>query len=309
MTTGITEPNPVAPAATPQAPADEAPAPRTSTGLPARRPGATRITELTGAGPAPAGPARAGKPAAPAAPTAAGSIDGTRGRGGTAPSSRLPRARAPPPACPCASPWPPGSPSTPARRPPVRRRQPRLRPSRASADGCAGPPARPTSSPGPQRKDAAAAEAEEAEHRMPANLTAWLDHRAKLAAARAEAEGKAAAGEDTEAAPTSAPQESGCTAVGRTRGVATQAEAPAVDRAAPAHSRLRRRSRVSAPQLRPWPRLTRRPRRSTPLASSSALPRSPRRRGSPGGRPGRAGADTGERPAAPAARRVGHPAQ
>jgi hypothetical protein len=67
-----------------------------------------------------------------------------------------------------------------------------------------------------QRKDAAAAaEAEEAEHRMPANLTAWLDHRAKLAAARAEAEGKAAAGDDTEAAP---------------EAVATQAEAPAVAR-------------------------------------------------------------------------------
>ena len=37
------------------------------------------------------------------------------------------------------------------------------------------------------------ASASETEHRMPANLSAWLDHRAKLAAARAAAEGGEAA--------------------------------------------------------------------------------------------------------------------
>ncbi|SER98962.1 Signal transduction histidine kinase [Pedococcus cremeus] len=48
-------------------------------------------------------------------------------------------------------------------------------------------------------KEAAAAEAEaEEEHRMPANLTAWLDHRAKLAEARAKATEDEAAGESAD---------------------------------------------------------------------------------------------------------------
>ena len=84
------------------------------------------------------------------------------------------------------------------------------------------------------RKDAASAEAEEAEHRMPANLTAWLDHRAKLAAARAEAEGKAE-GEATEAASTSAAPEQAASPSATPESSAPASQAP-VAAPAPSHA-------------------------------------------------------------------------
>lgn len=127
-----------APAPVPEAAAEPASeGPRTTTGLPMRRPMATGITEHTGT------------PATRAEATAEAANDGKRSW------LRLPSRR--------------GDVDEP----------------KAKGRG--------------RGKEAAAAEAEaEEEHRMPANLTAWLDHRAKLAEARAKATEDEAAGESAD---------------------------------------------------------------------------------------------------------------
>ena len=234
MATGTTAPDAAATATASKSPADEAPAPRTSTGLPSRRPGATRITELTGAGPAPARPAPAPKPSAPAAPTAPV-------------ATAAPAAVEQPVVEQSAAEAPRTTTGLPVRKPmatgitehtgtPATRAEAAA--EAAAEQGKRGWLRRPSRKAAEEataaRKDAASAEAEEAEHRMPANLTAWLDHRAKLAAARAEAEGKAE-GEATEAASTSAAPEQAASPSATPESSAPASQAP-VAAPAPSHA-------------------------------------------------------------------------
>jgi hypothetical protein len=203
-------------------------------GLPSRRPGASRPTEQTGeapAAPAPAAPAQADAQAAtpaadqpaPAKPAAEATAAKPAAESPAAKPAGKPAAEKP-----AAEPQPQPEPveegprtstGLPMRRPmatgitehtgtPATRAEAQA--EAAANEGKRGwlrLPSRKTEEPKAKGRGkaaaaaAAAAEAEE-EHRMPANLTAWLDHRAKLAEARAEAEAKAnGTATDTEAKP------------------------------------------------------------------------------------------------------------
>ncbi|MDF2092152.1 sensor histidine kinase [Knoellia sp. 3-2P3] len=213
MASGVNEhtgAGPTPPATPPVAPAGDAPA-RTFKGLPSRRPGASRISEQTNpASLAPSGPAAPAAPAAKA-PSAPAPAPAPAAAAPPAPAAKAPSApTAPPasetPAAEQASEEPKTTAGLPMRKPmatgitehtgtPATRAEAA---AEAAGEGKrswlrlpsrkAGEDAR---AKGKEAAAAAAAAEAEDEHRMPANLTAWLDHRAKLAAARAEAETKA----------------------------------------------------------------------------------------------------------------------
>jgi hypothetical protein len=179
----------------------------TVNGLPVRKPMATGITELTGGGALPvrrtpqardgaAAPAPAGAPAQDAAPVAGGlAVPETKDAPAATEAKDAPAAKdadsAPAhPVTPtqgaAAAPTGPGEETpSPAKEGGRRFGLPVRKPMATRiTEHTGGPVTRP--------QEAPASEEAPAEHRMPANLSAWLDHRAKLAAVRAKAEAEAA---------------------------------------------------------------------------------------------------------------------
>ena len=209
MASGVNEhtgAGPTPPAAPPVAPAGDAPA-RTFKGLPSRRPGASNISEQTNpASLAPSGP----PPTAPAAPAVPAAKAPSAPAAPSVPAAKAPSAPSAPPASepPAAeqvSEEPKTTAGLPMRKPmatgitehtgtPATRAEAAAEAAGDSKRGWLRLPSRKAGeesrAKGKEAAAAAAAAEAEDEHRMPANLTAWLDPRAKLAAARAEAETK-----------------------------------------------------------------------------------------------------------------------